>query len=151
MLGFFCVSEQSSLRLPCLRHLHTSEAGRPGRWCPHQSWRGIFSASREGGAKERNCCRGQKRSWVLSAPLTLWREGLGGSQCRCEHSSHHLENWAPEAGAASCSVMGSHAFQVWAVPSIPTPLPFPFPGSVRGPPLPSPSLRSFAVSHVICL
>lgn len=84
-------------------------------------WRETCSASREGGAKEeRNGCRGQKHSSVLLAPLTLRKEGLGPSQCRCEHSSHQLENWALEAGAASCSVIGSNAFQVKAEPSIPT-------------------------------
>ena len=84
-------------------------------------WRETCSASREGGAKEeRNGCGGQKHSSVLLAPLTLRKEGLGPSQCRCERSSHQLENWALEAGAASCSVMGSNAFQVKAEPSIPT-------------------------------
>lgn len=113
-------------------------------------WRETCSASREGGAKEeRNGCRGQKHSSVLLAPLTLRKEGLGPSQCRCEHSSHQSENWALEAGAASCSVMGSNAFQVKAEPSI---LPWrPFPSSVLGPPLPSSSLQPFAASHVICL
>jgi hypothetical protein len=89
------------------------------------SWRETCSSGREGGAKEeRNGCYGQKNPWVLPAPLTLQREGLCLSQCRCAHSSHCLENWALEAGAASCSVMGSNALQVWAMPRIPTQSPF---------------------------
>ena len=89
-----------------------------------RSWRETCSASREGEAKEeRNCCCGQKHSPVLPAPLTLRREGLARSQCRCERSSHHLENWALVAGTASCSVMGSDAFQVKAEPGVSTPAP----------------------------
>lgn len=76
--------------------------------------------------------RGQLRFWVLLASLTLQGEGRGPSQCRCECSSHHLENWALEAGAASCLVMGSDALQARAVSSIPTL--FPFPSNVLGPP-----------------
>lgn len=113
------------------------------------SWRGICSTSREDRAKEESShCHGQKHPWVLPAPLTLQREGCCLSQCRCEHSSHCLENWTLEAGAASCSVMGSSALQVQAIPSIFTCSPF---QQCAQHPAAAPSFQRFAVSHVICL
>lgn len=69
------------------------------------SWRETCSASREGGAEEeRNCCHGQRPAVFL------------GSACSINSAeeapwSQALENWALEAGAASCSLMGSEAFQ----------------------------------------
>lgn len=121
--GILGALEQTSLRPPCRGHPQTSATEEEKLvW----SWREACSAGGEDEAEEeRDRCCGRKRFWVLLAPLTLRREGLGPSQCRCEHSSHHLENWALEAGAASCPAMGSAAFQVRAVPRVPTLLPFP--------------------------
>lgn len=113
------------------------------------SWRGICSISTEGRAKEESShCHGQKHLWVLSAPLTLPSGGCCLSQCRCEHSSHCLENWAPEVGVASCSVMGSSALLVQAMPSIFTCSPF---QSCAQHPTATPSFQCVAVSRVICL
>lgn len=112
-------------------------------------WREICSTSREGRAKEESShCYGQKHPWVLPAPLTLQREGCCLSQCRCEHSSHCLENWAPEAEVASCSVMGSGALRVQALPSIFTCSLFQQCAQRLAATL---SFQRFAVSHVICL